>query len=331
MNLNAQTLSTYQSLEEKQDPRILQTRVVNTIEELESEIHHLDLCDKQYIYRGVSEAYRKMYTSAQRAWMTQGYSKRNEFQNDINRFIAKCIAAVKSDKLLQDYYSTFKIPATDVLYLSLMQHYGAPSPLLDFTYDIRTALYFACQNLSPFTASHDIQNYFSIYYHETTSLEMRLDNFLINGLSSGADCVRDFKNKHPYTPLGTELLDDLRETLMWYQTKNPQEGLHRLKDAFIDNPKYTKEVKTPFSNQILFWANHNILAQEGCFMLYNEYDKPNLPLEDYFAEHKHIPFSCIDIHKSLAGYIKENYLQGSTEATLFPDLSSIVTDCAAGV
>lgn len=81
----------------------------------------------------------------------------------------------------------------------------------------------------------------------------------------------------------------------------------------------------------LSWSNPNIIAQKGCFLL-NTHEKQ--PLEKKFLEEKegkllkNAALSCLDIHKSLAPYIREEYLksEGITKESIYPDFNAIANE-----
>ena len=52
-----------------------------------------------------------------------------------------------------------------------------------------------------------------------------------------------------------------------------------------------------------------------------------MPMEEYVSQSVCLPkIWCIDIHKSLAEYVQEHYLQGLSEALLFPDINQLAKD-----
>lgn len=84
-----------------------------------------------------------------------------------------------------------------------------------------------------------------------------------------------------------------------------------------------QKVTTPYTQNTLYWSNLNIIAQKGCFLLYNY--KEDVPVEEYVGEHtKFLPkIWCMDIHKSLTHYIQAKYLCGLSDEVLFPNIDQI--------
>lgn len=111
------------------------------------------------IFRGMGEAKYKLFTSFQRYYIESRIPSAMGVQN----FIQKEINNVNSDPLCE-YYKRLNVKTSDYLYLSFLQHYGAPTPLLDFSHDINVALYFATENLKYGQGGNDIDDYFSLYY-----------------------------------------------------------------------------------------------------------------------------------------------------------------------
>ena len=62
-------------------------------------------------------------------------------------------------------------PENDLAVLSFLQHYGCPTPLLDWTYNFSNALFFSVQNLDKQTANWEIEKYFCVYFLEEEFFE----------------------------------------------------------------------------------------------------------------------------------------------------------------
>ena len=101
-----------------------------------------------YIYRGVNEAKFKLFSSAQRLWISDNM---DQWQPNYTykKFIEDLVQKAKSNPLLKkvfDLYS-YSEDARDFPIISLLQHYGAPSPVLDWSYNINSAMYFALDSV----------------------------------------------------------------------------------------------------------------------------------------------------------------------------------------
>jgi hypothetical protein len=107
---------------------------LSTVEELISEINPLA---NHYIYRGQSDASWRLETTLQRA-------SGNKFQRDFTEKVERYS--------LDNFSARFHLydrennePQSSLEWLSLMQHYGVPTRLLDFTESPYAALYFGIE------------------------------------------------------------------------------------------------------------------------------------------------------------------------------------------
>ena len=112
------------------------------------------------IYRGVNEAKYKLYTSLQRQFLSNKVN-RNRYPTLFD-FMNEEINQIKLDKVLPKYYKALGAPVTDYLFMSFLQHYGAPTTLMDFSEDIDTALFFATQDVA-YKMDRAVQNHISNY------------------------------------------------------------------------------------------------------------------------------------------------------------------------
>lgn len=314
-------LPTYKSLEEKKKyfwPFIQ----VDTIEAFEKEFERLGTienhlgelpnAEKLYdakrdlvVFRGMSEAKYKLYTSAQREWLTQDLNKVLGKDGFVD-FIESLLVNLRENRVLDDYFEAENFAKSDLLYLSFLQHYGAPTPLLDFTCNKDVALFFATENYTrKYLVRGDIEDYFSIYVfpsdHVLVSYVDQFYNNADNVVSEGRPIRIDWKKK-PDSINGT-VLSDIKEFLF-----------------YIRNPLRAAEMKERGTQRLYSWSNPNIIAQQGCFILN---PLPNEPLEYLCYKNSngwtkfHIPhMKCFDIHKSLAPYIR-HYIK-KTDKEIFP-------------
>lgn len=256
------------------------------------------------IFRGVSDAKYKLFNSAQRYWIGEELDKLgktySEFiQNEIDN------AKLFQNGLLTKFYDAFGHRAYDLSILSFLQHYGAPTPLLDFTYNPDCALFFGVDTLVH-QASNDINNYFSIY-----AIDKRQQQFasLVTHLETSIKQIDNLLNE--YENDNTKI--DTEEVLNNIESLNYR-YLEDLKLFYL--PGYNSKArvfqinKRPTFKLVYNQHNLNVINQQGLFVFFSD---PNHPLEDYFTGNlKNFnqifnlsPIKCWNIHKSLNEYVKK--------------------------
>lgn len=261
------------------------------------------LINTDFLFRGMGEAKYKLYNSGQRFWIfneVEQWWKPKSYLQYINEFIEKA----RDKKLFNKIFEYYKLHATqrDFPILSILQHYGAPTPLMDFTYDIDVALFFATEKASPSFSNKDIDQYFSIY--------------LIN---KNYQKFNELNNLLDFTEGSFPRLSSFYE---WEKNKNSI--------FYISDFENKKTPKNSFRDErpITTIYNQNIIPQQGIF-IFNPF--PNKPLEDCFNTN-HLekgnnlelePIFCFDIRKDLAEYIrrriKKNYID---HKYIYPNLNN---------
>jgi len=293
-------LEEYKSLEEKENVFARQT--IKTISEFDT---WYDSISKQdgLIFRGMCEAKWKIYTSAQREWITNEYKNKVSYKNKFSysAFIDMILRNIKQDTLLQRYFKSFDVKPNDLLYLCFLQHYSSPTPMLDFTYNKDIALFFATDGIKhcPFRLRKSISNYFSVYYIDFNEGKNKNEIVHIDTILKGLfDKAKTLKEKHSESNFS--LVENVEETVRWHQQVG--DGLEKFSLCFIPSPEKVKIES--LSKESLYWSNPNIIAQEGCLFLYNN---DQLPFENFFSNNDTFDITkihCVDIHKSLAEYIR---------------------------
>ena len=161
-------LETYKTLKEKQ--QIFGSKRYSRIDTVAQFKKWYDnFTTENKFFRGVNEAKFKIYTSAQRYYITHDLKKSGKKVEDVIEEELKQIKKVNGN-LLKKYYELLDVQENDLLYLSFLQHYSGISPLLDFTANINKALYFMQDKLSfENKGGEDIDNYASLYWFDLES------------------------------------------------------------------------------------------------------------------------------------------------------------------
>jgi FRG domain len=272
-----------------------------------------------YFYRGVHEAKYKNYSSAQRDWMTKDL---NSIFSNFDSYIQKILHAANhfGDGLLFNFLHPFDSPYA---ILAFLQHYGAPTPFLDFTHSLDVAQFFCVHNLKHTPSDQVIDNYFSIYAIQPSNDFFNLRTVI---LSSQGELQRALESK---MKLSKEEISNIK-----YQIEHPDfDTWMSLKRVFFvsDLDSIGPTQKLPF--KINF--NLNIVAQKG-LLVYNPSDQD--PLEIIFdgltsanwvsrsepgdtTERFFYPkIKCIDIHKSLAPIIVNRLeAKGINQDKIYPE------------
>lgn len=267
------------------------------------------------IFRGICEAKYKNFTSAQRKYIINDLASVN-----INDLIQKQIEAVgrKNKHLLGRYYKSFDIVPNDFLYLGIAQHYGGISPLLDFTTDFKTALFFMTDGAAfPVQGDDDIGNYSSLYYVPNNGFA-DFNDFLISVTEKVSSKIEELVGDNE---LDLKTGNDIIALLADFEHFK---GINKDISFLIPNKRKMHKIpikgKKRWLSGVFSISNLNIVAQKGCFVFYLPVT-PTLPFEK--------PLRCLDIHKSLIPYISEyNRLKRSD---IYPDEYELVKDSCSKV
>jgi len=258
--------------------------------------------DGDYVnfFRGVSEARHKIYNSAQRYWIQNNLMELESLTQPIPYLdmIQNMVDKAKEIKLLQQVFDYYDITQEqmDIPILSILQHYKAPTPLIDWTYDLDIALYFAICDVRKSEKKEVIEDYVSIYRMNKNTHTSFLKNNL-NYVSA---------NVFPsVTVLGGWMGDD---KVIYISDFELGQG---------DLDKKERKIKP-----LTTYYNLNILAQQGLFVF-----NPNetRPLEAYADLHNpgdgNTKIYCYNISKDLAELIKYKIGKNHIDAEyLYPNL-----------
>ena len=293
----------YESFEEKSEVFKENFKIDNE-EEVDSLVSMYSSHEKDFLYRGINTATYKLYSSSQVQWMlSDAISKKTNIEDYYN-FIMDSIELTRENNRVKQYIKDNGISDNDLFILALMQHYGMPSPVLDFSHSIFGALYFAwdkCDRTLSDTQTQ-LSDYISLY--------------VINKKIDWVNCSVQNVMKNSAQQLNDMLQKDKLFTAGMVDTKDVEKEFLKLpylkfKDwnfvAVEDNPENPVKISIPALKfdceyQII---NDRIISQQGMFIANNTLDKPLVELMNDWCKEKY--FVCYNIHKKLLDYIKQKY------------------------
>ena len=293
----------YESFEEKSEVFKENFKIDNE-EEVDSIVSMYSSHEKDFLYRGINTATYKLYSSSQVQWMlSDAISKKTNIE-DYYDFIMDSIELTRENNRVKQYIKDNGISDNDLFILALMQHYGMPSPVLDFSHSIFGALYFAwdkCDRTLSDTQTQ-LSDYISLY--------------VINKKIDWVNCSVQNVMRNSAEQLNDMLQKDKLFTAGMVDTKDVEKEFLKLpylkfKDwnfvAVEDNPENPVKISIPALKfdceyQII---NDRIISQQGMFIANNTLDKPLVELMNDWCKEKY--FVCYNIHKKLLDYIKQKY------------------------
>lgn len=113
------------------------------------------------IYRGIKESKYPLNTSLQFRWKEIKHFHPSFSQI---KYLTRMVELLENNPTIKHYFEKDGKTPTDISILALMQHYGLPTPLLDWTPDIETGLNFAYDGIDLNHTDDEITNYASLYY-----------------------------------------------------------------------------------------------------------------------------------------------------------------------
>lgn len=243
------------------------------------------------LFRGQPEARFMLYSSLQRLWIDRKLEMHYEnYRELIDNLVDN--SRKWNSGLISRYLKNAGWKETELSVLSIMQHYGVPTPLLDFTYDIQKSLFFATQHVDMAPPGSEIERYFSIYFvYRNNPVLVSVNNDKMSR-QSHLDAMMES---------GLTIIDTSDEA---YRIQNNLNILNQ-EGAFIFNSSATDPLEKHYFKHV---SRLRRLNQDA-----------DLPQEIG---------GCINISKRLAkpirDYLEEN---GIDRHSMFPDLNQMSIDC----
>lgn len=305
-------LQEYESAEDKKK-FFANYRMVNTPEQFgalyeESEKNESNTKER-YVFRGVSDARYKLFTSAQRFYIERGLNHTGLQYDDL---ICDLIKEMQSkDNLFRCYMNRLGVVMNDWLVLSYLQHHESISPLIDFSKKFKTALYFAYYDSRLRQRDNsELSNYVSLYSYKGVDAAQFAPS-IVSLAKKKAQRFRKYKGAKFWDSFTYEKMLKEHKTLLMIPTYNSSSSIENKDKRLIS---------------IFTIANMNSTAQDGEFICNMDGSRP---LEELFKDDNRKYLSCVDIHKGLLeralGYLDIPSIEAGKHK-YFPDERSISID-----
>ncbi|GGZ66442.1 FRG domain-containing protein [Mesonia mobilis] len=276
-------------------------KIDHNIEKIFDEIKKYTEEGDSFIFRGCSEAKYRLYNSAQRLYTNQELHKQvpsDSISEHYRDFITELIKSCKdwNNGVVKKLFKNAGINENNSLaYLSYMQHYGVPTPYLDFSYDPYVALFFAIDNLNYQASNNEIDNYFSFYYTYTKATMFESWKFVFDKNLKTDEITYE---KIDENDMSIILPDD-----EFYQIVNSVNIINQ--------------------NGLFFYNNHPWYPLERTYKEFVDYFIEEKGREKFDQLLMHDTFSgCYNIHKSLIPAIKQRLNEmGINKNYIYPDMN----------
>lgn len=296
-------LEEYSKIEEKEEFFINGGIKVNhNIDKIFEEIRKFKEEGDSFIFRGCSEAKYRLYNSAQRLYITQELHKQvpsASISEHYKNFITELIESCKNwnNGVVKRLLENAGIDENNSLaYLSYMQHYGVPTPFLDYTYNPYVALYMAIDNLNYTPSENEIDNYFSFYYTYTKSTVFESWKYVFDKKIKQKDIIS-------YEDIDA---NDMSIIL-------PEEELYQIINS----------VNIINQEGLFFYNKHPWYPLERTYKEYTDFLIKEWGKEKFDKAMAHETFSgCYNIHKSLIPAIKQRLTElGIDKNYIYPNMT----------
>ncbi|RYE39103.1 MAG: FRG domain-containing protein, partial [Sphingobacteriales bacterium] len=223
----------------------------------------------------------------------------------------------------------------DIAILGFLQHHNCPTPLLDWTYSFKTAMFFGIDGLEKSESAREIDHYFSVYFIEEEHFDGGSMRNLLNGslqevgdelklklISQIANDEEQRKEMEEHFK-GRSFFDKQRikgAGLISYMTKINH--MMNIPLSYFSDKDIEAGIAFSITN------SNNIKSQNGVFTWNSDVSKPlEVVGNEQYNEAKldsdpndYRFCECYNIHKSLSDYIAQRLKENEiTLDEIYPD------------
>ena len=250
---------------------------IDTKSDLDKELSRLEKGEANYVFRGVKDARYKLYTLLQRHWLQKSDQILSLGTTDYYNAIKELIARTRS-KLNDRACQQIQHINDDLYMLTIMQHFGEPSPIIVFTHSLRVALSCAISEIADYyiTCQDSMSEYVSLYF---------VDNKINQEVSSQTD-----------TKSGTERLR------VFALNKNDREvsvDLANVNSCDSTGSSFPGGSLEHMFNYDPFFASNEV------YIANNTIDQPLEEVVNEITGDR--VFNCLNINKRLIPYLRKEY------------------------
>jgi hypothetical protein len=290
---------------------------------------------KTHLFRGQSEAKWRLYSTLQRWWI---WDKMEKSDKKFLEVLKNMILAGGNDykKEINEILKKIDVDTiNDVSILGFLQHHGCPTPLLDWTYDFKTSLFFSIDGINTKQSPKEIDNYLSVYFIK----EEHFDN----------GSMRKILDENLQT-IGEELKLGLIAQIAKDENQQKEMEKHFKERSFFDNSRiqgsglinHMTKIEHMINFPISYFSDNdkgsgiafsitnseNIKKQNGVFVWNSDYAKPlEVVGNEQYCEAKSQSepddyrfCECYNISKELVPYIIEKLEEYNiNKDTIYPD------------